>query len=61
MTFSLNIKNFGKLTDAEIIVNRFTVLAGPNNTGKSTVSKLLYSVFDGVNADHASIYLEQSF
>ena len=57
MAFSLTIKNFGKLADAEVSVGRFTVLAGPNNTGKSTVSKLLYSVFDGVNANHASIYL----
>lgn len=57
MTFGLHIRNFGKLSDEKIHVGRFTVLAGPNNTGKSTVSKLLYSVFDGVNANHASIYL----
>lgn len=61
MSFNLNIRNFGKLTDAEIGIGRFTVLAGPNSTGKSTVSKLLYSVFDGVNANHAAIYLNDLF
>lgn len=49
MTFKVTIKNIGKLTDAEIRIGRFTVFAGPNNTGKSFVSKLLYSLFDAMN------------
>ena len=52
MTFKVTIKNIGKLTDAEIRIGRFTVFAGPNNTGKSFVSKLLYSLFDAINANH---------
>ena len=52
MTFKVTIKNIGKLTDAEIRIGRFTVFAGPNNTGKSFVSKLLYSLFDAMNANH---------
>lgn len=53
MTFKVKINNIGKLTDAEIRIGRFTVFAGPNNTGKSFVSKLLYSLFDAMNANHA--------
>ena len=53
MTFKVKINNIGKLTDAEIRIGRFTVFAGPNNTGKSFVSKLLYSFFDAMNANHA--------
>ena len=53
MTFKVTIKNIGKLTDAEIRIGRFTVFAGPNNTGKSFVSKLLYSLFNAINANHA--------
>lgn len=56
MSFKLKIKNFGKLSDAEIRIGQFTVFAGPNNTGKSTVSKLLYSIFNGMNANHAFVY-----
>lgn len=55
MAFSLKIQNFGKLADATIHIGNLTILAGPNNTGKSHVSKLLYSIFDAMNANHAKI------
>ena len=57
MQFNLNVKNFGKLEDAKVRINNFTVFAGPNNTGKSSVSKLLYSFFNAMNANHAAIML----
>ncbi len=57
MAFELNIKNIGKLDDAKVSIGQFTVFAGPNNTGKSTVSKLLYSFFDALNAHHAGTYI----
>lgn len=59
MQLNLNIKNFGKLEDAEIRIGSFTVLAGPNNTGKSYVSKLLYSLFNAMNANHADVALDE--
>lgn len=58
MGFNVTIRNIGKLEHANIRVGQFTVLAGPNNTGKSTVSKLLYSLFDGMNANHALVYFK---
>ena len=58
MSFELKIKNFGKLSDEKIHIGQFTVFAGPNNTGKSSVSKLLYSLFDGMNANHASVHFK---
>ena len=54
----LTIKNFGPLDDATIHIGDFTVLAGPNNTGKSFVSKFLYSLFDAMNANHALVAFE---
>ena len=57
MTFKVTIKNIGKLSDAEIRIGGFTVFAGPNNTGKSFVSKLLYSLFDAMNANHAEVHI----
>ena len=38
----LNIKNFAKIKEADIIVDGITVIAGENNTGKSTVGKILF-------------------
>ena len=59
MLFDLNIENFGKLDDAKIRIGRFTVFAGPNNTGKSYVSKLLYSLFNAMNANLAAVWLDK--
>lgn len=58
MNFELHIRNIGKITDANIRIGRFTVFAGPNNTGKSTVSKLLYSLFDAMNESNAEVYIQ---
>ena len=55
--FKVTIQNFGKLTDAVVRIGKFTVFAGPNNTGKSFVSKALYSIFGAANANHlAAVY-----
>ena len=44
MDLELKIKNFGPIDEATIQVGRFTVFAGPNSTGKTFVSKMLYSM-----------------
>ncbi len=59
MEFDLHIRNIGKLTDARLRIGRFTVFAGPNNTGKSYVSKMLYSMFDAMNVNHAEVYIDK--
>lgn len=42
----LHLENIGKLTKADIEIKGITVIAGENDTGKSTVGKVLFSVFD---------------
>ena len=59
MSFKVEIKNIGKLSDTEIQIGDFTVFAGPNNTGKSFVSKILYSLFDAASANYAESYLRR--
>lgn len=44
----LILKNVGKLKDAEINIDGITVIAGKNNTGKSTVGKSLYCIFNSL-------------
>ena len=41
----LHIENFAKIANADIEINGITVIAGENNTGKSTVGKILYSLY----------------
>ena len=52
MTFQVRIQNLGKLADATVRIAPLTVLAGPNNTGKTFFSKALYSGLRAINADH---------
>ena len=52
MDLELKIENFGPIDEATIQVGRFTVFAGPNNTGKTFVSKMLYSILSVMNANH---------
>lgn len=41
----LKIKNCAKIAQAEFLFDGLTVIAGNNNTGKSTVGKVLYAFF----------------
>ena len=58
MAFTVKIDNLGKLNKATVTVGGLTVLAGPNATGKSFFSKMLYSVFGAMNANHALMYIQ---
>ena len=42
----LEINNVGKIKKASIQMNGITVIAGENNTGKSTIGKMLFCIFN---------------
>ena len=58
MDLELKIENLGPIDKATIQVGRFTVFAGPNNTGKTFVSKMLYSILSAMNANHALVFFD---
>lgn len=43
----LNVQNLARVKEANIEINSITVVAGENSSGKSTISKALYSILDG--------------
>ena len=47
----IQIKNFGPIEDATISVKAFTIFGGPNNTGKSFASRLIYSLLKSLQND----------
>lgn len=51
----LKIDNFAKINKADIVVDGITVIAGENNTGKSTVGKILFSLFNSISDIDAKI------
>lgn len=42
----LSLNNIGKIESASVEIKGITVIAGENNTGKSTVGRALYAVFN---------------
>lgn len=42
----ITLKNIGKIETASVEINGITVIAGENNTGKSTVGRSLFAVFN---------------
>ena len=56
MDLELKIKNFGPIDEANIQVGQFTVFAGPNNTGKTFVAKMLYSILSARDANYAHVF-----
>ena len=44
----LQLKNIGMIKEANVKIDGLTVIAGENDTGKSTVAKSLYCIFEGL-------------
>lgn len=42
----LGLRNIGKIECADVEINGITVIAGENNTGKSTIGKALFAAFN---------------
>ncbi|MGK0448247.1 MAG: putative ATPase [Polaribacter sp.] len=54
----VEIKNFGKIKNAKFQVKPFTLIAGKNASGKSYLTRSLYSIFSSLNKDHLSIDID---
>jgi predicted ATPase len=60
----LIIKNFGPINSVELDLKRFNVLIGENGTGKSTVAKVLasiYNLFNAIEEEHSSLLTDSIF
>ena len=48
----LKIKNIGMFQEAEVLLEGITVIAGKNDTGKSTIGKVIFSL---IKADNMAV------
>lgn len=55
----LFLKNIGKIEKATIDLNGITVIAGENDTGKSTIGKALFAVFNSFYDIESKIKMER--
>lgn len=56
----LSLKNIGKIGEASVEINGITVIAGENDTGKSTVGRALFAVFNSFSHMNRKIELERT-
>ena len=56
MNYDIHIENLGAIKEANLTITPLTILAGENGTGKSFVTKFLYSVLNTINIDVYSNY-----
>lgn len=57
----LTIENIGKVSEASVEIDGITVIAGENDTGKSTVGEVLHSLFHSFHALEDQIISERRF
>ena len=57
----LNVKNIGKIKEAEIDISSITLICGTNSTGKSTIAKSLFSIFNGLSNTSTQIAKERKY
>lgn len=50
----LKLQNIGIIEDADINIDGITLIAGQNDSGKSTVGKVLYALIRGINEDETN-------
>ncbi|WP_297276386.1 AAA family ATPase, partial [uncultured Brachyspira sp.] len=53
----LKISNFAKVEEADIKIDGITVICGDNDTGKSTIGKILFSIFN--YDDYKNLVIEE--
>ena len=49
MSINISISDFAKIKKANVKINGLTVISGENDTGKSTVGKVVYSLIKSIN------------
>lgn len=48
---NIKLKNIAKISTADVTIEKITVIAGENSSGKSTVGKILYSILENDEED----------
>lgn len=56
MQVYINVKNFGKISEARVNISNFTVFVGNNNSGKTQLMELIYTVIKKL-ASHVPVLI----
>lgn len=56
----ISVQNFGIISDASVEISGISLIAGPNDSGKSTIGKIFYSLVRGLNPDEIIFVSEKN-
>ena len=56
----LEINNVAELEHVDLKIDGLTIIAGENNTGKSTINKCLYAAFNSLNSLSEHVFMDKS-
>lgn len=59
MEVYINVKNFGKISEARVNISNFTIFVGNNNSGKTKLMELIYTVIRRLSTLSPDIELPQ--
>lgn len=59
MQVYINVKNFGKIREARVNISNFTIFVGNNNSGKTQLMELIYTVIKHVSGITPNIEMPQ--
>ena len=57
MEVYISVKNFGKIREAKINISNFTIFVGNNNSGKTQLMELIYTVIKRISALTPNIHI----
>ena len=55
----LEINNVAELEHVDLKIDGLTIIAGENNTGKSTINKCLYAAFNSLNSLSEHVFMDK--
>ncbi len=61
LNLKYTLKNIGNITNVSVIIKPLTIIAGENSTGKTFVTKSLYTILNSIYKDHFSDQLISKF
>ena len=56
----ISVQNFGIISNASVEVNGISLIAGANDSGKSTIGKIFYSIVRGFNPEETVFVTEKN-
>ncbi|MCH5344848.1 MAG: ATP-binding protein [Acetatifactor sp.] len=59
MEIYVNVKNFGKIKEARVNISNFTIFVGNNNSGKTQLMELIYTIITQLSKTNPNLYIPQ--